>query len=221
MSAAISDIAGAVRRPLRESGCQTGAVNEQARRGRPGHDRDQVLRSAVTLFNEQGYDATSVSQLARRLGVTKSALYHHFSSKEELLAVATGRALDGLEGALHAAETADSASDRLAAVLAGAVGVLVEQLPNVTLLLRVRGNSDVERAALARRRTFDQNVATLVRDAQAEGSVRTDIDPIVATRLVFGMVNSLVDWYRADGQVDAARLADEVLAVALDGLRTR
>ena len=58
------------------------------RRGRPGYDRDEVLAAAVTLFNEQGYDATSVSDLAARLGLTKSAMYHHFSSKEQLLEMA-------------------------------------------------------------------------------------------------------------------------------------
>ena len=75
--------------------CQTGRVPDPTtapperiaapRRGRPGYDRDQVLAIAVALFNEQGYDATSVADLAMRLGLTKSALYHHFDSKEQLL----------------------------------------------------------------------------------------------------------------------------------------
>ena len=57
-------------------------------RGRPGHDRETVLRRAIELFNRQGYDATSISDLASELGVTKSAVYHHFGSKEALLAAA-------------------------------------------------------------------------------------------------------------------------------------
>ena len=56
----------------------TTTVDAPARRGRPGYDRDGILAVAVQLFNEQGYDATSVSDLARRLGLAKSALYHHF-----------------------------------------------------------------------------------------------------------------------------------------------
>jgi AcrR family transcriptional regulator len=197
-------------------------VSEQARRGRPGYDRDQILAVAVAVFNEQGYDAASVAQLAERLGVSKSALYHHFDSKEELLAVALDQALGGLEAVLHTAEaTSGSAADRLGAVLRGAVRVLVARLPFVTLLLRVRGNSEVERAALKRRRAFDQNVTGLVRAAQAEGSVRADIDASVATRLVFGMVNSLVEWYRPNGSESADQLASDVYAVVLDGLRTR
>jgi AcrR family transcriptional regulator len=193
-----------------------------ARRGRPGYDRDQVLAVAVALFNEQGYDATSVSDLATRLGLTKSALYHHFDSKEQLLSLALDEALDGLESVLHAPEAVTGEpAERLASVLRGAVRVLVDKLPYVTLLLRVRGNSEVERAALERRRAFDHRVAELVAEAQSAGQVRADIDGGVATRLVFGMVNSLVEWYRVGGSVDREQLAHDVVAIAVDGMRTR
>lgn len=192
------------------------------RRGRPGYDRQQILAVAVAVFIEQGYDATSVSSLAARLGLSKSALYHHFASKEQLLGVALDEALDGLEGVLDAAEAEPgTAGERLASVLQRAVGVLVARLPYVTLLLRVRGNSEVERAALERRRAFDHQVTELVRAAQAEGTVRTDVDASIATRLLFGMVNSLVEWYRPAGPESAADLAADVMTVALDGLRTR
>ncbi len=189
------------------------------RRGRPGYDREQVVRIAVQLFNEQGYDATSVADLAARLGLTKSALYHHVASKEAILQSALDDALGGLEGALaEALATQDAAIDRLRHVVRGAVRVLTERLPEVTLLLRVRGNSDAERSALERRRAFDQRVTAIVRDAQREGALADDIDAAVATRLVFGMVNSLTEWYRPGGAVDPDRLADDVLRVAIDGL---
>ncbi|MGV9195537.1 TetR/AcrR family transcriptional regulator [Microbacterium sp. MC2] len=192
------------------------------RRGRPGYDRDQVLAVAVQLFNEQGYDATSVSDLAARLGLTKSALYHHFSSKEELLAIALETALSGLEAVLaDARQREGTASDRLTAVISGAVKVLTAELPSVTLLLRLRGNSAVETAALERRRVFDQQVTALVRAAQDEGLIRADVDAGVATRLIFGMINSVVEWYRPDGRVDPDLLAQDVLRVALDGLHPR
>ncbi|MGA7147991.1 MAG: TetR/AcrR family transcriptional regulator [Microbacterium sp.] len=198
------------------------ATDPGPRRGRPGYDRAQVLEVAVALFNEQGYDATSVADLAARLGLTKSALYHHFDSKEQLLSLALDEALTALEGVLDEPEarSGDSA-ERLGAVLRGAVRVLVDHLPSVTLLLRVRGNSDVERAALERRRAFDHRVTALVAEAQRAGLVRADIDGPVATRLIFGMVNSIVEWYRPGGPVDRERLAHDVVTVVLDGLRTR
>jgi len=56
------------------------------RPGRPGYDLESLLAVAVTVFNERGYDGTSIQQLADRLGITKSAIYHHVSGKQELLA---------------------------------------------------------------------------------------------------------------------------------------
>ena len=74
------------------------------RRGRPGHDQPAVLRTAIDLFNRQGYDGTSMGDLAAELGITKSAIYHHVPSKEHLLSEALDEALDGLEAAITAAE---------------------------------------------------------------------------------------------------------------------
>jgi AcrR family transcriptional regulator len=189
------------------------------RKGRPGYDQQAVLDVAVTAFIEFGYDATSMGLLATRLGLSKAAIYHHFPAKDQLLAAALGEALDSLEGVLDkdGATTGDAAA-RLSHVIRGAVLVLVDKLPYVTLLLRVRGNSDVERDALRRRRDFDARVTALVEAARAEGSLRSDIDPRVVTRLLFGMINSIVEWYRPGGQESADQLADDVLAIALDGL---
>ena len=193
-------------------------VTAPARRGRPGYDRDGILEVAVAAFNEHGYDATSMGMLAERLGLTKSAIYHHFDSKEGILSAALDVALDGLEAALEDDRAMTSARDRLERVVRAAVIVLVERLPYVTLLLRLRGNSEVERDALDRRRAFDRAVTSLVIAARDEGAIRDDIDPSVAVRLIFGMINSIVEWYRPTGPENADRLADDVLAVAFDGL---
>ena len=62
-----------------------------ARRGRPGHSLDSLLDVAVAVFNERGFEATSMEDVAARLGVTKSAIYHHVPSKVELLRLALER----------------------------------------------------------------------------------------------------------------------------------
>ncbi|QWF78372.1 TetR/AcrR family transcriptional regulator [Amycolatopsis sp. CA-230715] len=190
-----------------------------ARRGRPGYDLESLLRVAVKLFNERGYDGTSMEDLSRKLGITKSAIYHHVRSKDELLRLAVDRALDGLfEIADEAGSAPGRAIDRLELLVRGSIGVLSDRLPFVTLLLRVRGNTKVERAALARRREFDRIVTELVKQAAAEGDVRADVDPAVTSRLLFGMVNSLIEWYRPR-RGDGGELADAVCKIAFDGLR--
>ncbi len=198
------------------------ALAPEPRRGRPGYDRRGVLEVAVRAFNEFGYDATSMGTLADRLGLSKSAVYHHFPSKEQLLEAALDEALGGLEGVLtEPGAVSGTAAARLAHVLRRAVEVLVERLPYVTLLLRLRGNTEVEREALRRRREFDRAVTSLVLAARDAGDLRSDIDPRIVERLLFGMINSIVEWYRPEGPEDASRLADDVLAVAMDGLRMR
>ncbi|MCM3779506.1 TetR/AcrR family transcriptional regulator [Microbacterium hydrocarbonoxydans] len=196
---------------------------QSARRGRPGYDQQGILAVAVAAFNEYGYDATSIGMLAERLGLSKSAIYHHFGSKDEILDRALDSALSSLEAVVEdePADAGGGAAGRLERVLRGAVHVLVDQLPAVTLLLRVRGNTDVERTALSRRRTFDRRITALVSAAQSEGALRDDIDASVAARLTFGMINSIVEWYRPGGREGADRLADDVVAIALDGLRKR
>src|SRR4051794_21558148 len=193
----------------------------RTRRGRPGHSLDSLLDVAVAVFNERGYDATSMDELAGRLGVTKSAIYHHVPSKVELLRLALDRALDALFAVTQeAGATSGPAIARLEHVVRGSVRVLVAELPFVTLLLRVRGNSPVELAALQRRREFDRVVTALVRAAEDEGDVRPDVDPAVTSRLLFGTVNSLTEWYRPGGELSADDLADALVATAFEGLRT-
>jgi AcrR family transcriptional regulator len=181
------------------------AAEGAPRRGRPGYDQETVLRRAIELFNEQGYDGTSMGDLARELGFSKSAIYHHVPSKTHLLAQALDEALNGLTAVLDEAV-------RLS------VAVLVDHQPAVTLLLRVRGNSEVEVAALRRRRDLDARFAALVREAVEEGSLRSDVPPALVSRLLFGMVNSLVEWHRPGGAVDAEQLSDAITTIAFDGL---
>ena len=194
-----------------------------ARRGRPGYDQETVLRRAIDVFNRQGYDATSIGDLARELGLTKSAIYHHVPSKEALLAAALDEALDGLSRAIDAAvneAAGTSAYDRLRTAVRQSVEILGDHLPAVTLLLRVRGNSEVELAALKRRRVLDDKLAGLVQAAVDEGTLRGDIPPELISRLLFGMVNSLVEWYRPDGSVPVQEISAAIVDLAFDGLGT-
>jgi len=189
------------------------------RRGRPGNDLDSVLAAAVRLFNDRGYDATSMFDIAESLGITKSSVYHHISGKEQLLQMAMDRALDGLfEAADEVRALEVPALERLQQLIRRSVLVLGERFEYVTVLLRVRGNTAVEQHALARRRDFDAVVTDLVKQAQAEGGVRPDVDPATASRLLLGMVNSLTEWYRPRPG-GAAAIADAVTTIAFEGLR--
>lgn len=190
------------------------------RQRKRGHDPESVLSIAVGVFNERGYDGTSMEDLARALGVTKSAIYYHVPGKEQLLARALDRALDGLfEVVADERAAAGPAIERLEWVVRHSIRVLVARLPYVTLLLRVRGNSETEVAALERRREFDRFIAHLVKEAAADGQIRPDLDPALVTRLLFGTVNSITEWYQPGRGGTADELADAVITMTFEGLR--
>lgn len=193
------------------------------RPGRPARwSPDELLDLVVGEFNARGYDAATMADLARATGLTKSAIYHHVSGKEELLRLAVARAVDALFAVLdEPAAGTGRAAGRLEHVLRRSVAVLAEQLPYVTLLLRVRGNTDAERWALDRRREFDARLSALVQDAIDEGDVRGDLDPRLVTRLLFGTVNSISEWLRPGGADDVQEIADTLVSLALGGLTPR
>lgn len=190
------------------------------RRGRPGYDREQLLLVAAEVFTRHGYDRTTIDQLAAALGLSKSSIYHHVSGKEELLADALERALGSLEQALDEV-SADSPLGALERAVRASVRVLADELPFVTLLLRVHGNTNTERAALRRRRAIDQRFADMVTQAQHSGELRADFEPHLVARLVFGTVNSLVEWYRPSRGAHAGEIADILCAMVFDGLSSR
>jgi AcrR family transcriptional regulator len=192
---------------------------------RDSHTVESLLSVAVEVFNVRGYDGTSMEDLAKAAGITKSSIYHHVSGKEELLRLSVTRALDALFAVLdEPAAREGAAAARLEHVVRRTCLELVSNLPHVTLLLRVRGNTAAERDALARRRELDHRVAELVAAAIAEGDLRAGLDPRLTARLVFGLVNSISEWYHphpAESAAEvAAALADAVAGLVFDGLRS-
>ncbi|MDQ2707380.1 MAG: TetR/AcrR family transcriptional regulator [Actinomycetota bacterium] len=193
-------------------------MSEVRARARRVYDSESLLAVAVAEFNTRGYDATSMEDLSRAAGITKSSFYHHVSGKEELLRMALQRALDGLFGILEEPAAQDGPPlARLRHIVRRQVQVLTNELPYVTLLLRVRGNTETERWALARRRAFDATIASLVADAVAEGQVLAHVEPSLAARLLSGTVNSIIEWYRP-GRPGSEALPDEVVRMVSDGI---
>lgn len=193
---------------------------KRSRRGRPGYDRETLINKATEVFVSRGYDGTSMDTVARELGITKSAIYHHVKSKEELLHLAISRGIRALDSAVETESLRENvtALERLQLAVRASVVILIEYHHSVTLLLRVRGNSPLEREALEARRNIDAKVRALVEAAIAEGGLRSDFTPGLITRLLFGMVNSITEWYRPSYPVDPDTIAEAVTTMAFQGL---
>ncbi len=183
------------------------------------YDIDSVTDVAFHIFAERGFDAASMEDVARAAGITKASIYHHVPSKEALLARGLDRALAALFGVLdEPAASSGSARERLATIVRRVAEITMSMRAEVSVLFRVRGNSTTERDAMERRRTFDARIAELVREAQAAGEVRTDVEAALIVRLIFGMSNSVVEWYRPGGRAPAAEIAAAVEAIAFEGV---
>lgn len=183
---------------------------------RPAYDVESLTDVAVAVFSTRGYDATRMEHIARAANISKSSLYHHVANKEALLGHALERAVGALTAILDEPETRDGrAGARLEFVIRRAIDAELRYLPEVSLLLRVRGNTEVERWALEERRRFQDRVADLARQAQAAGDLPPDVDAGLFVRLALGMSNSLVDWYRPDGSWSPRQIADAVIELLL------
>ena len=91
--------------------------------------------------------------------------------------------------------------------------------PRLRWVVSLRGNTPAELAALERRRSFDRFVASLVRQAEAEGDITAGMNPTITAHLLFGLVNSLVEWYRPGKRVSDEAVADAVCQFAFHGIR--
>ena len=189
---------------------------------RPTYTLETLLDVAVRVFTERGYDGTSFQHLSHASGLSKSSIYHHIESKEQLLRLGLERALEPLMASTaEEGATTGRAMDRLTHLVRRNVEILSDRLPYVTLLLGVHGNTETERWALEQRRDYDKIVAGVVQEAIDEGDVRADVDARTTSRLVFGMINSVREWYRPERGVTPAELAELVTSMLLDGIRAR
>lgn len=179
------------------------------------------MRVAFSLFRERGYEATSVALIAEHVGITKAAIYHHVAGKEAILSQGVNHALGALFAVLDEPEAgagARSPLERFGFILRRSVEVELAHLDEVTVLLRLRGNTPTEREVLEKRRAFDRAVTGVIQEAMANGQMRQDIDLALITRLIFGMVNWLTEWYRPDGPIQTDQMIDAVIGFVMAGV---
>jgi AcrR family transcriptional regulator len=183
------------------------------------YDLDSLTDVALRVFAEKGYDGASMDDVARAAGITKASIYHHCSGKEALLARGLGRALNALSAILaEPGAQRGAAVERLRFIVRRVAETTLDRLPELTVLFRVREATEVQREAAEMRRAFDRHVAAIIAEAQRDGSLRADLDARLATRLIFGMSNSVVEWYRASSPLGQERVVDAIVTQAFNGI---
>lgn len=192
------------------------------RRREAGQRKQQIVDVAAELFHEKSYLATSLDDVAERIGFTKPAIYYYFKSKDDILfAIVDGIVDEALERIRAIAETDGSPAARLHALLVENTRVILENLAANTVFYNSRGLLTAEREQDVRRR--EREYTKVVRDLYAEG-VRAgelrDIDPAVATSTLLGASIWTYRWFDPEGRLSHQRVAEDVAALLMDGLRT-
>lgn len=185
------------------------------------NSRADVVQAAGRLFAERGYHGTSMRDLGRELGLRGSSLYSHISSKEDLLVDVVQRAAELFEAsARHALETPGSERDRLRALIAGHIDVLLDHVDEArTFLNEARALDEGHRErVVAARDAYEQTFREVLARGAANGEFRSELDPVVTGILILSILNSVDRWYRPEGKLDRAQLVDAVLEFSLDGI---
>ncbi|OJU37856.1 MAG: TetR family transcriptional regulator [Rhizobiales bacterium 68-8] len=184
--------------------------------------REAVLHAAVRSFNEKGFHATSLDDVANALNVTKPTIYHYFANKDEILFECVRRGLDSIR---HAAEAVESEGggglERLrrlmrdyAIIMTRDFGMCVTRTADHEL----SGDSRAKFRAL--KREIDQTVRRVVEQGMADGSIAGG-DPRLVTFTLTGALNWIAHWYDPRGALGAEDVADAAVATLVGGLAPR
>lgn len=182
---------------------------------------ERVLDEAAALFLAEGYDAATMQQLADRLGLHKSSLYHYVNGKEDLLEKLTMQAQDNAEHVLDEVEADPDNEHGFLAAVGFAVDQTVSDSGRVSLVLRQKPGTPTGDAVIERRRAYDRRLSAMIDDAQAAGQIRDDIHPMLMARLTLGMVSWLIEWYDAElSRFEPEVVREAVLALISGGVVT-
>lgn len=188
----------------------------------PGESRRDILRTAARLFQERGYDATSMQDIASALNFSKAALYHHFESKEQILVEIMTYGMDVFEEKVLAAVAGIADPEqRLRACIARHVKlVLSGHDREITVILHENRTLPAEavREINARKKHYMVYLGELVAAVQKQrGLKKPAADAHVAAMALLGMMNWMYQWYRAEGGVSEQEIARQYTEIFFRG----
>ena len=170
--------------------------------------REVLLREAAASFNRRGYHGTSLAEIAKKLGVTKAALYTYVPSKEELLYYCHDSAMDSaFESLQKAREEGSSGLQKLSAALRRYLELMLGEDGGHVVLLEENAMKPVHvRIIIKRRDQFEQGLRELVAEGIKDGSI-VSCNPKLAIFMVMGALNWSRKWYRPNGNWSGPQIA--------------
>jgi AcrR family transcriptional regulator len=183
--------------------------------------RADIVQAAAQIFRQKGYHAASMQDIADAVGLQKASLYHHFASKQDILLEILDEALDLLIADMQAVLDTDlPPEDQLRQAMRAYVSRVTQEASLAAVLQLEHRNLDPRRRArhVTRRDRYDNLWRELIRRGIEREAFRP-MDERMVTFALLGIQNWMITWYRPEGRLPAAEIADQFADLMLNGLR--
>jgi TetR/AcrR family transcriptional regulator, cholesterol catabolism regulator len=173
--------------------------------------RQEILRTAARLFQQQGYHATSMNDVAAALKLSKGGLYHHFQSKDEILFHIMSHAMDITEErVINPVRRIESAEERLRTLIRLHIQVVLSaEDREITVMLHENHPlpAPLRRKVNARKKDYVHFVENLIADVQRQRNSTSTVTPRAAAFALVGMINWIYQWYKPEGPLTGEAIA--------------
>ena len=182
--------------------------------------RQEILRTAARLFQQQGYDATSMNDVAAALKLSKGGLYHHFQSKDEILFNLMNHAMDiTQERVIDQVKRVEGPEERLRTLIRRHIEVVMSVRDReITVMLHENHPLPpaMRRRINARKKDYVHFVESLIAEAQ-QGRPSHGVTPRAAAFALLGMINWIYQWYRPEGTLHEENLVRQYTEIFFAG----
>jgi TetR/AcrR family transcriptional regulator, cholesterol catabolism regulator len=183
--------------------------------------RQEILRTSARLFQQQGYDGTSMNDVASALRLSKGGLYHHFQSKEEILFELMNHAMDiSEERVIGPVKAIADPEQRLRMLIRRHIAVVLsERDREITVMLHENHplSPSLRRRINARKKDYVHFVENLVAEVQRARGSKALVTPRAAAFALLGMINWIYQWYRPQGPLDEESLVHQYTEIFFQG----
>ncbi|MGA9801887.1 MAG: TetR/AcrR family transcriptional regulator [Terriglobales bacterium] len=193
--------------------------------------RQEILRTAARLFQQQGYDATSMNDVAAALKLSKGGLYHHFQSKDEILFHIMSHALDvteervinvvrRIEGASVAGASIDVTEERLRTLIRLHIEVVLSPEDREIKVMLHENHPlppTLGRKINGRKKDYVHFVEHIIADVQRKHDSPSQVTPRAAALALVGMINWIHQWYKPGGPLTGEEIARQYCEIFFRG----
>jgi AcrR family transcriptional regulator len=188
--------------------------------------RQEILRTAARLFQQQGYDATSMNDVAAALKLSKGGLYHHFQSKDEILFHIMSHAMEITEDRVInvvrriEGTSLEGTEERLRTLIRLHIQVVLSpEDREITVMLHENHPLPpaLRRKINGRKKDYLHFVENLIADVQRKRNSPSRVTPRAAAFALVGMINWIYQWYKPGGPLTGEALVEQYTDIFFHG----